>query len=149
MKNENYYLNIIKDLTDVLWEEHGMGIRTRTTLVGVDHFNNKYGDKLKKDNIPETLDAVIAALKEEGVAAEATYDHQDIVLKMKFESCTHLDTDKKLLDEGILRVVNCPCANVAMHFVGELTGKFCELAGIEIEDNVCTATIVAMRSQED
>jgi len=50
------------------------------------------------------------------------------------------------LESGILKVINCPCTNAIMHFVGKLTGKYCELANIEIEGNECKVTICVMKS---
>ena len=69
--NSEYLQSIIKDLTGVAWEEHGRGIRNRTTLVGVEYFDKKYGAKLVGQSVEETIDAVIDVLKQEGVIAEA------------------------------------------------------------------------------
>ena len=66
MKNCDYLNSIIKDLTDVLWEEHGTGAKYRTTLVGIDYFKEKYGAKLMKSNWLETLDTVLGVLKRKG-----------------------------------------------------------------------------------
>lgn len=138
------YLNsIIKDLTDALWEEHGTGAKYRTTLVGVEYFADKYGNNLIKGNIGDTVEAVLAALKEEGLINDASFDREDFVLKVKFKSCVHLETEKELLDSGI-KIINCPCANIVMHFIDKLIGKYSELVSVVLDNDRCEATICMM-----
>ena len=146
--NREYLQGIIKDLTEVAWEEHGRGIRNRTTLVGVEYFEKKYGAKLVRESVEETLDAVIAILKQEGIFADADYSREDLVLRVSFRSCGHVQTEKQLMDQGVIGVVNCPCGNILMHFIGRCVGKYCELAGVEINDDMCNVTIVMMKEKD-
>jgi hypothetical protein len=146
--NSEYLKSIIRDLTEVAWEEHGRGIRNRTTLVGVEYFDEKYGTKPVGQSVEETLGAVVDVLKQEGIISGAEYSLDDVVLKMSFQSCGHLQTEKQLMDQGVIGVVNCPCSNILMHFIGRCTGKYCELAGVEINDEQCNATIVVMNEKD-
>jgi hypothetical protein len=143
MKSYDYLNSIITDLTDVLWEEHGTGAKYRTTLVGTEYFKNKYGDKLIKNNWRDTLHAVITVLKDEGIITDATYDKEDLVLTIKFNSCLHLETEKQLIKNGI-NIINCPCANVVMYFIDKVVGRYSELVKVDIENNECIATICIM-----
>ncbi|MDY6825845.1 MAG: hypothetical protein SVV67_01520 [Bacillota bacterium] len=145
MANTAYLNSIIKDLTDVLWEEHGTGAKYRTTLVGVEYFVDKYADKLTKDDIGCTVTAVIDILKKEELISDATFEQEDFVLKVKFKSCVHLETEKQLLDSNI-KIINCPCANIVMHFIDNLIGKYSELVNVDIDQDECTATICMMKS---
>jgi hypothetical protein len=145
MSNSAYLNSIIKDLTDVLWEEHGTGAKYRTTLVGVDYFEHKYGDKLTSTTIEDTVNAVIKALKEEGLINFADFNQHNFVLTLNFNKCIHLAMEQQLLEEG-LKIINCPCANVIMHFIDRLIGKFSELVDVKIEGDQCTATICVMKS---
>ncbi|HHV19662.1 MAG TPA: hypothetical protein GXZ27_12620 [Thermoanaerobacterales bacterium] len=145
MKNNDYLNNIIMDLTDVLWEEHGTGAQYRTTLVGTKYFKNKYGTKLIKENWQDTLHAVVDVLKDEGIINDATYDKQDFVLTIKFNSCVHLETEKQLVENGI-NIISCPCSNVVMYFIDKVVGKHSELVKVTIENNECVATICIMGS---
>lgn len=149
MKNVDYLHSIIKDLTDVLWEEHGRGARYRTTLVGTEYFDKKYGNQLVKETITDTLDEVFKAMKDEEIVADITYDQEDFVLRVNFGSCAHHETEKQLLASGIINTINCPCANIVMHYVSKITGKYCELSTVDIKENECAATICVMKSQED
>ena len=146
--NSEYLHNIIKDLTEVAWEEHGRGIRNRTTLVGVEYFEEKYGGKLEGKGVEETIEAAIDLLKEEGLIADADYNRDNQVLKVDFKSCGHLQTEKDLMERGVIGVINCPCSNVLMHFIGKSLGKYCELAGVEVKDTICSVTIVLMRESD-
>jgi len=147
MRSE-YLQSIIEDLTEVAWEEHGRGIRNRTTLVGVEYFESKYGDELVKGSVEATMDAVIAAMKEEGIICEAEYSRDDLVLRVEFGACGHLQTEKQLMERGVIGVVNCPSGNILMHFLGKCVGKYCELAGVEIKGDRCTVTMVMMQDRE-
>jgi hypothetical protein len=143
VKNDDYLNSIIKDLTEVLWEEHGTGARYRTPLVGVDYFQKKYGSQLKKSNWLETLDAVLGALKEEGLIDGASYEREDFILTINFRSCLHRPMEKQLIDNGV-NIINCPCANVVMHFVDQLVGKYSELVKVDFNEDGCVATICVM-----
>lgn len=143
MKNCDYLNSIIKDLTDVLWEEHGTGAKYRTTLVGIDYFKEKYGAKLMKSNWLETLDTVLGVLKEEGLIDGATYEQEDFVLTINFSACIHRQMEKQLLDSG-QNIINCPCANVVMHFIDQVVGKYSELVKVDFNEDSCIATICVM-----
>jgi len=145
MASTEYLNSIIKDLTDVLWEEHGTGAKYRTTLVGVEYFINKYGDRLVKKDISKTVEAVIDALKEENLISDAVFEQEDFVLKVKFKTCAHLETENELLESGI-KIINCPCANIVMYFIDILIGKYSELVSIDIENDRCEATICMMKN---
>ena len=144
MANTAYLNSIIKDLTDVLWEEHGTGAKYRTTLVGVDYFTDKYGDSLVKDDPADTVTAVIDALKKEELISDAHFDQEDFVLTVKFNNCIHLATEKELLNSGI-NIINCPCANIVMHFIDRLSGRYSELVKVNLAGDECTATICVMK----
>ncbi len=147
MDNNAYLHSIIRDLTDVLWEEHGTGAKYRTTLVGVDYFDEKYADSLVNDGIVETVEAVIAALKKENLINDAVYEWGEYALKVTFTACSHLNMEKQLLERGI-NVINCPCANIIMHFVDKLVGKYSELVNVEVGENECTAVICVMKNRD-
>jgi hypothetical protein len=137
---------LIRDLTDVLYEEHGTGAQYRTTLVGVDYFERKYGDTLVRGTVRETLDAVMDALKAEGIVASAEYSGDraaDFILHLTFKSCILQGLDKELLPlHG--KIINCPCANVVMHYVDRVLGKYSEFAEMEIVGDGCKAVMCVM-----
>ena len=142
--NQNDFLrSLIQDLTDVLYEEHGTGAQYRTTMVGNDFFEKKYGDSLEKGSIEETLLAVIEALKREQIISDGTFERDDYILTLEMRGCVLFETDKQLRSlHG--KIINCPCANVSMHFVDKILGKYSELVNIEILENSCRATICLM-----
>lgn len=145
MTNTAYLNSIIKDLTDVLWEEHGTGAKYRTTLVGVNHFIKNYGDKLTATTLDDTLNNVIKALIDEEIICDASFDQQNFVLTLRFNECKHLNMEKQLIQSG-LKVINCPCTNIVMHYIDKLVGKFSELVDVQVNLNQCTATVCVMKS---
>jgi len=146
MGSSDYLNGIIYDLLDVIWEEHGLGARYRTTLVGSTYFRNKYGDALIKDNWRDTVDAVIEALKKEGLITDAGYEGKDNILNMKFHNCQHLDIERQLLDRRI-KIISCPCAHVVMYFLDKLVGKHSEIATLDVEGSECTVSFCVMGSE--
>jgi len=145
MSNPDYMNSLINDLLEVLWEEHGTGVRYRTTLAGTTYFKEKYGDRLIGKTWRETVEAVLLALKQEGLIAEASLEAEGYLLRVTFRGCRHLETEKLLLDKGI-KVPSCQCANVVMYFLDRLEGKYSELATVEVGDNECTAAFCVMGS---
>jgi hypothetical protein len=140
MSTPDYLNSIINDLLEVLWEEHGTGARYRTTLVGTTYFKQKYGDRLTGKTWRETVEAVLLALKHEGLIADAAFEADERLLSVTFRGCRHLETERLLLDKE-MSVFSCQCANVLMHFVDPLMGKYSELATVAVGDNECTASI--------
>jgi hypothetical protein len=147
MDNNAYLHSIIRDLTDVLWEEHGTGAKYRTTLVGVDYFKEKYADSLVGVGVDETVEAVIDALKKEGLVDNALFERDEYALRVTFTACSHLEMEKQLLNKGI-NVINCPCANIIMHFVDKLVGKYSELVCVEVGKDKCSAVICVMKKTD-
>jgi hypothetical protein len=145
MNNPDYMNSLINDLLEVLWEEHGTGVRYRTTLVGTTYFKEKYGDRLIGKTWRETVDAVLLALKQEGLIAEAAFESEGYLLRLTFRGCRHLETERLLLGKG-MKVFSCQCANVVMYFLDRLVGKYSELATVEVGDNECTANFCVMGS---
>ena len=149
MSSNEFLYGLVRDLTDVLYEEHGTGAQYRTTLVGVDYFEKKYGGTLKRATVRDTLDAVIDALRAEGIVASADYSVDsaaDFILYLTFKSCILLGTDTELLPlHG--KIIDCPCANIVMHYVDSLLGKFSEFAKMEIDKDGCKAVICVMGKQ--
>ena len=145
MSSPDYMNSLINDLLEVLWEEHGTGVRYRTTLVGTTYFKEKYGDRLIGKTWRETVEAVLLALKEEGLIAEAALEAEGYLLRVTFRGCRHLETERLLLGKGI-KVPSCQCANVVMYFLDRFVGKYSELATVQVGDNECTAAFCVMGS---
>ncbi len=146
MSNPDYMNSLINDLLEVLWEEHGTGIRYRTTLVGTNYFKEKYGDRLIGKTWRETVEAVLLALKQEGLIAEAAFEAEGYLLSVTFRGCRHLETERLLLGKGVNKVFSCQCANVVMYFLDRLVGKYSELATVQVAGNECTAAFCVMGS---
>ncbi len=145
MSDPDYLNSLINDLLEVLWEEHGTGVRYRTTLVGTTYFKERYGDRLIGKTWRETVEAVLLALKQEGVIAEAAFEAEGYLLRVTFHGCRHLETERLLLGKG-MNVFSCQCAHVVMYFLDRLVGKHSELATVQFGDNECTATFCVMGS---
>ena len=148
MAKDDFLHALIRDLTDVLYEEHGTGVQYRTTLVGVDYFEKKYGNTLRKTTSHETIDAVIDALKTEGVISSAEYKEDGVTLHATFHSCRLYQIDEELQPlHG--KIVNCPCANIVMHFLDSVLGKYSELAKIELDKSGCRVMMCVMGKSLD
>lgn len=151
MSSNEFLYGLVRDLTDVLYEEHGTGAQYRTTLVGVDYFEKKYGDTLKRATVRDTLEAVIDALQAEGIVASAEYSFDSaagFILYLTFKSCLLLSTDKELLPlHG--KIIDCPCANIAMHYIDCVLAKYSEFAQMDIDGDTCKAVICVMGNPAD
>ncbi len=146
MSNPDYMTSLVNDLLEVLWEEHGTGVRYRTPLAGTTYFKEKYGDRLIGKTWRETVEAVILALKQEGLIAEAAFEAEEYLLRVRFRDCRHLETERLLLGKG-MNVFSCQCSHVVMYFLDRLVGKYSELATVQVGDNdECTATFCVMGS---
>ncbi len=145
MSNPDYMNSLVNDLLEVLWEEHGTGVRYRTPLVGTTYFKEKYEDRLVGKTWRETVEAVLLALKQEGLIAEAAFETEEYLLRVTFRGCRHLETERLLLSKG-MKVFSCQCAHVVMCFLDRLVGKYSELATVQVDGNECTATFCVMGS---
>ncbi len=145
MSKPDYMNSLVNDLLEVLWEEHGTGVRYRTPLVGTTYFKERYGERLIGKTWRETVEAVLLALKQEGLIAEAEFESEEYLLRVTFRGCRHLETERLLLGKG-MKIFSCQCAHVVMYFLDQLVGKYSELATVDVVANECTATFCIMGS---
>ncbi len=147
MENSVFANEVIKDVLKSFWDERGKGARYRTTLVGLEYFQEKYQDSLIKNDWRSTAEAVIEALKKEQIISDASLDESERVVKVYFKGCMLENIDKKLLDSG-MPIICCPCANVVMHYVDKIFGKDSELVSSEMKEDGCEITLGVMGTKE-
>ena len=148
MAREAYFQQLIEDLTDVLYDDHGIGAKYRMTLVGVPYFEKKYKERINFDTIEETLKEVYLILKEEEIISDAEYTLDGNVLEVTIHSSVHLPMYKNLLPLH-KSIFWSPCINVIMYYIDKLIGKESEFLKMDIDGNTCNATIVLMSTTED
>ena len=145
MADNEYLHELIKDLTDVLYDEHGIGAKYRMTLVGVQYFEKKYHKRLEKINWEDNLIEILDILKEEKIISDSAYTVEGNVLKVKLYSSIHLTMYKNLLPIH-KKIIWSPCINAIMYFIDKQVGKQSEFVNMDINGNECSATIVMMKS---
>lgn len=140
MSREQYLIDIVKDLEQSFWDERGLGARYRTTLVGVNYFQRKYGADLLDKSWNKTLQNVLDALMKEGIIEKADFQGRGHVLHLQLQGCLHQSIERELAERDI-PPFSCPCANIAMYYLDLLIGSNSELVSVKLNYNQCAVVI--------
>lgn len=138
---QDYANNLIYDLQKAFWDERGKGARFRTTIVGREYFLEKCLDLIQSSDVDHILQTICDVIRDENIAASASYSIEDRLLQIQVEGCIHLQVEKKLMEHDV-EPFTCVPANLIVLAIEEKLDRPAELAEVKIEDDVCNIQIV-------
>jgi hypothetical protein len=136
-----YANSIMYDLQKAFWDERGKGARFRMTTVGREYFKDKGLLELKADSVAAIVDTIAKMLKDEGVIADLTQEHDDRLLRLKVKGCLHHDIEEKFVAKGV-EPFTCVPANLVVMALEQVLNRPVELAEIKVESGSCELLLV-------
>ena len=137
----DYTNSLMYDLEKAFWDERGKGARFRTTKIGQEYFTNKFLPLIESSELDHILQVIEEVLQEEGIAASVSHDKEDRLLRIRVESCVHLQVEERLLAKDI-EPFTCVPANLIVLAIEEKLDRPVELAEVKLEDGACQILLV-------
>ncbi len=136
-----YSNDLMFELEKAFYDERGKGARFRTTTVGRQYFAEKVLPLINSDDIDHILQTIGGVLKNEGIAADLSYNKEDRLLRVQVKNCIHQPVEKRLIEMGI-EPFTCVPANLVVLAIEEKLDIPVELAEIKVMDDVCQLLLV-------
>jgi hypothetical protein len=137
----DYVNNLMYELEKAFWDERGKGARFRTTTIGKQYFTDKVLPLLQSNEIEHILQTIGDVLKNEGIAAQVSYNIEERLLKIQVEGCIHRQVEERMLAKEI-EPFTCVPANLIVLAIEEKLDIPVELAEIKVEDGCCQLLLV-------
>jgi hypothetical protein len=132
---------LMLELEKAFYDERGRGARFRTTTVGRQYFQEKIRPRIQTAEVDEICRTVERTITEDGIAAQASHDEQDRMLRVRVEGCVHRPVEEALLAQGI-EPFTCVPGNLIALALEEKLDRPVELAEVKLEDGACQLLLV-------
>jgi hypothetical protein len=144
----DYANSLVYELEKAFWDERGKGARFRMTKVGSQYYEDKVKLLLQTAEVADILEKIQCVLKDEGVAAEISYNREDRLLKVSVKGCIHRPVEERMLSKNI-EPFTCIPANLIVLAIEEKLNIPVELAEIKIEEGTCQLLLVLFEKRPE